>query len=198
MRTIDVYSEPMTLKEIQKQFNKSEAAVGMAVKRMLDRNPDHQDWKIKEGRNTLIAPEGIEWLKNYFIGANLAVVDEEKTALQAEVEGLKAALNQFDGIFTKLEDQYKDKLELALKLQRAEIAQNEQVLITQTNSLKKENERLEQAQEELKTQHKIELDALSEETQKEIDQLKEEIKKRDEEIKKRDNASWWVRLRKKW
>lgn len=191
MKTIDIFAEPMTLKEIQKHFNKSEAAVGMAVKRMLDRNPEHQDWKIKEGRNTLIAPEGVKWLESYFITGNLEVIDEEKIRLAAENEALKEALKNFEKILDRHDQQHKENLELQLRLQRAEIAQNEVLLLEQTNTLKKEKELLKQAQEELKTQHKTELDALSEEKQKEINQLKEEIKKRDQ-------ANWLSRLMKKW
>ena len=134
-----------SIKDLQRVFGKSQAAVGMAVKRMLERNPDHPEWKYKKDKTIMIAAAGVEWLANeYFItNYEVSTVDPEKIKLEEENKHLHLLLE-------KMGEQYRERLNLELKLQEANIRANNLILEYESNHLKEENQALKDKEEELK------------------------------------------------
>lgn len=165
----------MTLKEIEKGFEKSSAAVGMAVKRMLERNPDHQDWKYidENTRKVKIKAEGVEWLaENYFIiPYEVNVIDPDKIRLEEENKHLKQLLEA-------MKEQYQDKLILELEKQALKLNFERLLVEKDMEVSKNENERLNKALSESEIERKraegeaVLLDKKYQELEKEVEFLK--------------------------
>lgn len=130
----------MTIKEIKQAFQKSDAAVSMAIKRMLERNPEHPDWKYKD-KNTnrvKIKAEGVMWLaNNYFITPfeEVTAIDPEKIRLEEENKQIKKMLEL-------LKEQYQEKLELELEKQALNLNSKQLLLERDINTLEIENKAL--------------------------------------------------------
>lgn len=134
----------MSLKEIQETFQKSAAAVGMAVKRMIDRT-GNEDWKYKNGKTVMIKAEGVLWLaENYFITPfEISNVDPEKIRLEEENKHLKLLLEA-------MKEQYQYKLSLELEKQALKLNSKRLLIERDINTLTEENKELRESSNELR------------------------------------------------
>ena len=134
----------MSLKEIQDTFQKSAAAVGMAVKRMIERT-GNDDWKYHEGKKVMIKAEGVLWLaENYFITPfEISNIDPEKIRLEEENKHLKMLLEA-------MKEQYHDKLYLELEKQALKLNSERLLIEKDINTLTKENQELRDSSNELR------------------------------------------------
>jgi|GEM_PF-3750538 len=159
---IDAYQD-MTLKEIQKSFNKTPQAVTNGVKRMIERT-GRNDWKIKNGRSTIIKAAGVEWLANYFhLDMSLTTMDEEREHLRAEIKRLSDLLEQERNNTKKLEETLKRGFEIELEankkvflLETKEKDNQIKLLEDDKHFLETSNQRMEQEIEKLKNRNLFE------------------------------------------
>ena len=175
--------QDMTLKEIEKSFEKSQAAVGMAVKRMMDRNPDHPEWKYvdEKTKKVMIAAEGVTWLaENYFITPfEVNVVDADKIRLEEQNKYLLEFIE-------KMGEQYQDKLNLELEKQALKFDSQRLLAEKDMETYKKENERLEtalnDARDEAKTNRGV------------ADSYKTKYDESQKEVEFLNNRGFWARV----
>ena len=110
MSILDTYTDT-SAQELQKMFGKSPQSVSNGIARMLERNPDHPEWKFKNGNNTMIKAEGVEWLSNYFRHDNALInVDDRVRDLEKDLARVQELLAQQKEFLKTLEATYKDRM----------------------------------------------------------------------------------------
>ena len=142
---VDIYTD-MSSQELQKVFKKSPQAVSNGISRMVARNPEHPEWKYKEGNQTIVRAEGVEWLSTYFRNeTSLELVDERIAELEKELQHANEMIAQSEMYISKIEEIYEKTYKERLTEQKE---QYQQMFLLEQESKQKKIEILEQEKQD--------------------------------------------------